>query len=88
MRIWKAFRVDGRATPPVPDYPAEAILLDGPASATFDWSLAAHFTRPLILAGGLDARQRRATRSQQAEPWGVDVAPASKRRPAARITRA
>ncbi|HEY3827337.1 MAG TPA: phosphoribosylanthranilate isomerase [Bryobacteraceae bacterium] len=51
MRVWKAFRVkDAQAT--LPDYPAaEAILIDGQA---YDWTRTAHFTRPLILAGGLD----------------------------------
>jgi phosphoribosylanthranilate isomerase len=74
IRLWKAFRVkDARAT--VPDYPeAEAILIDGEA---YDWTRTAHFTRPLILAGGLDEnnvrdRIERAKRFKQ--PWGVDVA--------------
>jgi phosphoribosylanthranilate isomerase len=51
IRVWKAFRVKD-AQAPVPDYPAaEAILIDGEA---YDWTRTAHFTRPLILAGGLD----------------------------------
>jgi phosphoribosylanthranilate isomerase len=51
IRVWKAFRAKGKKTS-VPDYPAaEAILIDGLA---YDWSQTAHFTRPLILAGGLD----------------------------------
>jgi phosphoribosylanthranilate isomerase len=51
IRVWKAFRVkDAQAS--VPDYPdAEAILIDGEA---YDWTRTTHFTRPLILAGGLD----------------------------------
>ncbi len=73
IRIWRAFRVRA-ASDSVPDYPAEAILIDGPA---FDWSRAAAFTHPLILAGGLTpdnvadsvARVRR-----HCEPWAVDVA--------------
>lgn len=73
IRIWRAFRVR-TAEDRVADYPAEAILIDGPA---FDWSRAAAFSPPLILAGGLNpdnvagaiARVRR-----HCEPWAVDVA--------------
>ena len=52
LRIWRAFRVKSDSPAP-PDYPeAEAILIDG---ASWDWTLAKdHFTRPLILAGGLN----------------------------------
>jgi phosphoribosylanthranilate isomerase len=51
IRVWKAFRVKDAQTI-VPDYPAaEAILIDG---LEYDWTRPAHFTRPLILAGGLD----------------------------------
>jgi len=69
LRIWKAFRV---AAPQanVPDYPAaEAILIDGIA---YDWTRTAHFTRPLILAGGLDETNV-AARIALSRPWGVDV---------------
>jgi len=70
LRLWKAFRVpDTRVT--IPDYPdAEAILIDGIA---YDWTRTAHFTRPLILAGGLDEHNVRA-RIELANPWAVDVA--------------
>jgi phosphoribosylanthranilate isomerase len=70
LRIWKAFRVkDTQAS--VPDYPAaEAILIDGLA---YDWTRTAHFTRPLILAGGLDEKNVR-ERMERAKPWAVDVA--------------
>jgi phosphoribosylanthranilate isomerase len=73
IRIWKAFRVKDSQTL-VPDYPAEAIMIDG---APYDWSKTAHFTHPLILAGGLNpdnvaAAVRRAQLSVQ--PWAVDVA--------------
>jgi phosphoribosylanthranilate isomerase len=73
IRIWRAFRV-GNGQVPVPDYPAEAILIDGEA---YDWTRTAHFTRPLILAGGLDpdnveTRVRRARLWNK--PWAVDVA--------------
>jgi phosphoribosylanthranilate isomerase len=70
IRVWKAFRVkDTRAF--VPDYPAaEALLIDG---LEYDWSQTAHFTRPVILAGGLDENNVR-DRIQRARPWAVDVA--------------
>jgi phosphoribosylanthranilate isomerase len=70
LRVWKAFRVRS-AKAVIPDYPAaEAILIDG---AEYDWTRTAHFTRPLILAGGLDPDNVR-DRIQQARPWAVDVA--------------
>ena len=54
----------------VADYPAaEAILIDGIA---YDWTRAAHITRPLILAGGLDETNVEA-RIAVSRPWGVDV---------------
>jgi phosphoribosylanthranilate isomerase len=69
VRVWKAWRVAKDTT--LPDYPAaEAILLDGIA---YDWTRTAHFTRPLILAGGLTPENVR-TRAGLAKPWGVDVA--------------
>ncbi len=67
IRVWKAFRV-GDAKASVPDYPAaEAILIDG---LPYDWSQTAHFTRPLILAGGLDENnvRRRIERACRAAP--------------------
>jgi phosphoribosylanthranilate isomerase len=71
IRIWKAFRVKNPQTD-VPDYPAEAILIDGPA---YDWSKAAHFSRPLILAGGLTpANVREAIARVPGKLWAVDVA--------------
>jgi phosphoribosylanthranilate isomerase len=71
IRIWKAFRVTDPHTN-VPDYPAEAILIDGPA---YDWSRTAHFTRPLILAGGLNpGNVREAIARIAGKPWAVDVA--------------
>jgi len=70
IRSWKAFRVNDSQLH-VPDYPsAEAILIDGEA---YDWTRTAHFTRPLILAGGLDENNVR-DRIQRARPWAVDVA--------------
>jgi phosphoribosylanthranilate isomerase len=69
IRVWKAFRVVDSRTE-VPDYPAEAILIDG---AAYDWSRAQHFSRPVILAGGLDPDNVRAA-ARRAKPWAVDVA--------------
>lgn len=71
LRIWKAFRIpDAEAA--VPDYPAEAILIDG---ASYDWSRTAHFTRPLILAGGLTPENVRQAMARAAgKLWAVDVA--------------
>jgi phosphoribosylanthranilate isomerase len=74
MRVWKGFRVVRDSE--IADYPnAEAILLDG---AAYDWTRAAHFTRPLILAGRLDPDNVRArveaARLAGFEAWGVDVA--------------
>jgi phosphoribosylanthranilate isomerase len=72
LRIWKAFRVTGNRVPD-PDYPAEALLLDGPSSGTaFDWPLAGQLSRKVIVAGGLDEHNVRAA-IEQAHPWGVDV---------------
>lgn len=72
IRIWKAFRVKEDRVPD-PDYPSEAILLDGPASGeAFNWSLTARISRPLILAGGLNEHNVR-NAIERSEPWGVDV---------------
>jgi phosphoribosylanthranilate isomerase len=72
LRVWKAFRVTNGSIPD-PVYPAEAILLDGPATGqSFDWSLAKTFPGNVILAGGLDENNvREAVR--RARPWAVDV---------------
>jgi phosphoribosylanthranilate isomerase len=69
IRVWKAFRVKDSKTP-VPDYPAEAIMIDG---ALYDWTRTAHFTHPLILAGGLNP-ENVAAAVHRARPWAVDVA--------------
>jgi phosphoribosylanthranilate isomerase len=73
-RVWKAVRIRGRLdVARLDEYPAEAILLDGPANGeTFDWTLAARVSRKLIIAGGLDADNVRAA-IEQAKPWGVDA---------------
>jgi phosphoribosylanthranilate isomerase len=72
LRVWKAFRVTENRGPD-PDYPAEALLLDGPSSGSgFDWQLAAQLPRKIIVAGGLDENNVRAA-IEQVRPWGVDV---------------
>ncbi len=71
IRIWKAFRVHNAQTE-LPDYPAEAILIDG---AAYDWTKTGHFTRPLILAGGLNPENiREAIARTAGKAWAVDVA--------------
>jgi phosphoribosylanthranilate isomerase len=73
LRIWKAFRVKDSFTK-VPDYPAEAILIDGPA---YDWSQTSHFSKPLILAGGLNPDNVTEAIHRACHPgsnlWAVDV---------------
>lgn len=72
LRIWKAFRIAGNHIPDA-TYPAEALLLDGPATGhTFDWSLSAALTRNVIVAGGLDENNVREA-IDRAHPWGVDI---------------
>ncbi|MEP6714754.1 MAG: phosphoribosylanthranilate isomerase [Terriglobia bacterium] len=69
LRVWKAFR-----SIPQPDYPAEAILMDGPGSGrTFDWSVCGSVSKPLILAGGLTP-ENVAKAVAATKPWGVDTA--------------
>lgn len=77
LRVWKAVRVGAGFA--LPDCPAEALLLDGPAGAlyggggrTFDWSIAASPGRKIILAGGLDVSNVRLAIAA-ARPWGVDA---------------
>jgi len=72
--VWKATRVvDGFDSSAYRDCPAEALLLDGPASGiTFEWRLAAGLPQRVILAGGLDASNV-ANAIAAARPWGVDA---------------
>ena len=73
MRVWKALRVRDGIVPQSLDCPAEAVLLDGPASGVvFDWARAPHGVPKLILAGGLDAGNVRQA-IEQVRPWGVDA---------------
>ena len=73
--IWRALRV-GEGGITQPDYPADALLLDGPGGGkTFDWSLATEVAgwRKIILAGGLTpANVRQAIAAVR--PTGVDTA--------------
>lgn len=75
LRVWKAFRVSPACGPDA-DYPADALLLDGPgAGQTFDWSVAAGIRRPLVLAGGLNEGNIQEA-IERTNPWGVDVSSA------------
>ncbi|PYT24380.1 MAG: N-(5'-phosphoribosyl)anthranilate isomerase [Acidobacteria bacterium] len=74
VRVWKAVRValDFNASD-VDQYPGEAVLLDGPSNGVpFDWTIAAHSSKRIIIAGGLDANNVR-NAMDQARPWGVDA---------------
>ncbi len=56
LEIWKAFRIRSAADLAMAEKcTADEILLDNGygTGAAFDWSLAADFTRPFLLAGGL-----------------------------------
>ncbi len=71
--IWKGMRVRDGILPST-DYPADAILLDGPGNGrTFDWSLAKQLQRPFVLAGGLTPENVREA-IEQTNPYGVDIA--------------
>jgi phosphoribosylanthranilate isomerase len=77
VAVWKAARVTADFHfAAFADSPAEALLLDGPASGIpFDWQVG-QASRPLhrriILAGGLDASNV-AEAVAIAKPWGVDA---------------
>ena len=74
LAVWKAVRVkEALDLSRWRDCPAEALLLDGPASGmAFDWRLAVEVPQPVILAGGLDASNV-AEAVALAHPWGVDA---------------
>ena len=74
LRIWKAGRVrPGFDFGALKGFPAEALLLDGPASGIpFDWSAVHVDGRKLILAGGLGPDNVREA-IERVRPWGVDV---------------
>jgi phosphoribosylanthranilate isomerase len=74
ITVWKAARVAaGFDLAQFDDCPAEALLLDGPASGRiFDWQVARRATQRIILAGGLDAANV-AEAVALVHPWGVDA---------------
>jgi phosphoribosylanthranilate isomerase len=80
LPVWKAERVTNHFDASgFLDYPIEALLLDGPAGASyggsgrsFPWRLAADCPVRVILAGGLDASNV-AQAIAEAHPWGVDA---------------
>ena len=80
MVVWKAVRVgDGMDLAHFAAYPADALVVDGPAGElyggagkTFDWRRAALAQKRVILAGGLDASNV-AEAIALARPWGVDA---------------
>ena len=82
IAVWKAARVVAGFDPgPLRDCPAEAVLLDGPASGvTFEWRMAAGFSQRVILAGGLDSSNVAAAVAI-ARPWGVDACSRIESRP-------
>jgi phosphoribosylanthranilate isomerase len=80
IRVWKAIRVHNGDGPRL-DCPAEAVLLDGPASGqSFDWARIPRGACKLILAGGLDASNVRQA-IEQVRPWGVDACSKLERAP-------
>lgn len=71
--IWRALRVTGDCIAQA-DYPADALLLDGPGNGrTFDWKLAAGLPRRVVLAGGLKPGNVREA-IETVRPWAVDTA--------------
>jgi phosphoribosylanthranilate isomerase len=75
-RAWKALKVDDAFAPSQADaWPVEAVLLDSSAGGSgrvFDWRRARGLSRPVILAGGLDAWNV-AEAVSIARPHGVDA---------------
>ena len=80
LEVWKAVRVtEGNDLSALDQCPADAVVLDGPAAERyggagkmFDWRRAAGRSKPVILAGGLDASNVQEAIAL-ARPWGVDV---------------
>jgi phosphoribosylanthranilate isomerase len=75
FRIWQAIQA---TAPPLLHPDVEAYLLDSPtplyggSGEAFDWTLAAAFPRPVLVAGGLDGSNV-ANAIRIAHPWGVDA---------------
>jgi phosphoribosylanthranilate isomerase len=85
LPVWLAVQV--KETLELPDVPADAFLLDGPAGElyggsgkTFDWSLVRNAGRRIIVAGGLDGSNV-ARAVEIARPWGVDACSRIERAP-------
>lgn len=80
IAVWKAVRVgEGFDLARYDAWPAEALLLDGPAAdlyggagRAFDWRLAGASARRIVLAGGLDGSNVAAAIAAL-RPWGVDA---------------
>ncbi len=80
LAVWKACRVEGVFDISRFDgFPAEALVLDGPAGAAyggagipFDWRIACGACQRIVLAGGLDGANV-AEAITLARPWGVDA---------------
>ena len=80
LRVWKAIRVDyAFDASRLRKYPAEAIVLDGPAGKayggtglTFDWTVAAGLPVKVVVSGGLHAGNV-LTAIECIRPWGIDV---------------
>jgi len=80
LEVWKGVRVtEGSDLSALERCPVDAVVLDGPAAEryggagkTFDWRCAAGLSKPVILAGGLDASNVREAVAL-ARPWGVDA---------------
>ncbi|MDQ2774213.1 MAG: phosphoribosylanthranilate isomerase [Acidobacteriota bacterium] len=76
FRIWRS--IPGGSPNPKYNERIEAYLLDavtpryGGSGQQFDWSLAANFNHPAIIAGGLDASNV-AEAIAIVRPWGVDA---------------
>ncbi len=88
LRWWQAWPATlERIRERMEESPAEAFLIDTPAGEmrggtgrTFDWSLASHLPRRVVLAGGLGP-DNVAAAIDAARPWGVDACSRLEREP-------
>jgi phosphoribosylanthranilate isomerase len=78
--LWRAVRVEGQFTASsIPEWPVEAILLDGPAGnlyggagIPFDWNAARSLSMRVVIAGGLTP-ENVGEAIRLARPWAVDA---------------